>query len=193
MQEAINIDKTLMEMDSRLMLGSIDHIAPTEEEKAQMSKVWAELREQFKDTDLKIVLPDVDFSSLEERAAAFAADSLLWDDRVLGADEEYVKVVSDPDTFRAALELAHEREITEIKSGGNPIVLGCGARRVGGFVGALGALTSFSSIERRMLADNIVQIDLAEDKMMKPSFLDERSSKLRKGGGHNKFKKRKKK
>ncbi|QGZ16372.1 hypothetical protein Hena1_02220 [Erwinia phage Hena1] len=186
MQEAIDIDKTLIGMDSRFMLGSIDHMAPTEEEKAQMTKVWAELREQFKDTDLKIVLPDVDFSSLEERAAAFAADSLLWDDRVLGAEEEYVEVCSDPELLALVRQSAQERS----KEKKDVVVLGAGPGLAGGFIGAL---TSFATMERRMLADNIVHIDLAEEKMMKPSFLDERSSKLRKGRGHNKFKKGKKK
>ena len=74
-----------------------------------------------------------DFSALEQRAAEFVADAELWDNRLLGADEEFVEVCSDAEVFSAAREITQERE----KQKKDLIVLGAGPRAVGTLTGAI--------------------------------------------------------
>lgn len=152
-----------------------------------------------------VIMLESDMSPIERRARDFIESSQLWDDRVLGADEEFVEVCCDPDVYRAMEGLRNDRAEEEeeklrrvarelrqvvMDTEVDFIVLGAGPSRVGG---AVGALTSFAAMERAMLADQIISIDDSESYQMKPSFLDERGSKLRKGAGHHKFKKGKKK
>lgn len=154
----------------------------TEEQKAEMGNLMNCLKEMMKDMDIKFVMPDL--SSLEERAAAFAASAQLWDDRVLGADEEYVEVCSDPEVEQIARQISQER-LEEAK---RVIVLGSGPSAVGSLTGAI--LASLQSKHGGTYFD-IEHIPAPVDRP--PTFLDYEHTKLHKGKGHNKFKKKKKK
>ena len=127
-----------------------------------------------------------DFSSLEQRAAEFVADAELWDNRLLGADEEFVEVCSDPEVLSAAREITQERE----KQKKDLIVLGAGPRAVGTLTGAI-----IASLQKEFGGTYFDMDTIGVDtiKTDKPSNFDYNQGKLRKGKGHHKFKKGKKK
>lgn len=154
----------------------------TEEQKSEMENLTQRLREMSKEMNVKFVMPDL--SRLEERAAAFAADAQLWDDRILGAEEEYVEVCSDPELARIAHQLAQDR----LEAAKRVVVLGSGPGAVGSLTGAI--LSAIQSKHGGTIF-HIEHIPAPVDRS--PTFLDYEHSKLRKGKGHHKFKKRNKK
>ncbi|QEQ94839.1 hypothetical protein pEaSNUABM56_00039 [Erwinia phage pEa_SNUABM_56] len=183
MQEPIDIDRICMDMSDRYMLGSIGQPEPTAEEKERLSQLFDEMKEKLKDVDFKVVLPKADYNPIEKRARDFLESSQLWDDRILGADEEYVEVCSDPEVLKLGRQLDQERLEEEKKV----VVLGCGPKRVGGAVGVLMAFAQ----NRATLFDNDF-FAVEEEKL--PMFDKDYSQvKLRKGRGHNKLKKGKRK
>lgn len=184
--------------------------ALSEQEHEDLRTFYQEMREKMKDMNIRMVLPqdlypsidrklsdmvigighceiDTDLASIEERAAAFMAQAQLWDDRVLGAEEEYVEVCSDPELAQITHQIAQER-LEEAK---RVIVLGSGPRVVGSLTGAI--LASLQSKHGGTYFDvETYAVDTVNTKKDQP-FLDYHQSKLRKGKGHHKFKKGKKK
>lgn len=163
-----------------------------------------------------------DFSALEQRDAEFVADSELWDNRLLGADEDHVKVCSDRElvqiinsiisvlpenqksitVYSGADAAKYQREHSSIPTSRSlarqltqgsleenkkVVVLGAGPKRVGGAVGVLMALAQ----SRAVLFDTETWA-VEEEKL--PMFdKDYNQVKLRKGRGHNKLNKGKRK
>lgn len=159
-----------------------------------------------------------DFSALEQRDAEFVADSELWDNRLLGADEDHVKVCSDRElvqiinsiisvlpenqksitVYSGADAAKYQRENSSIPTSRSlarrltqesleenkkVVVLGAGPKRAGGAVGVLMAFAQNRAAEHWAVE---------EEKL--PMFdKDYNQVKLRKGRGHNKLKKGKRK
>lgn len=160
-----------------------------------------DLKEAF---DLDATLIEYDMSHIEQRAQEFFESSQLWDDRILGAEEEFTEICADPDAYRATRDLARDRDETKdeelrrialelrqvIKERGNDIiVLGGGGRRVGTLTGAI-VQSIVSSYAQFFVAD-------AETLPAKDIFDNQpvhyKQDRIRKGKGHHKFKKGKKK
>lgn len=138
MDKVTDLDGVLMEFRKDYPLGLYPmHMMQTEEDKQRLIKLQEELKEICKDVDFKVVLPKADYNPIV-CARDFIESSQFWDERILGAEEEYVGVCSDPELLGLVRQLAQGR---------------------------------------------------SKEKMMKPSFLDEQRSKLRKGRDHHKFKK----
>lgn len=182
------------------------HKELSRQEHEELREFYQNLREKMKESNINFVLPgghydlidrelsdmvigighceiESDLSRLEER---FAADAQKWDDRLFGADEEFVEVCSDPEVLAAARQITQERE----KQKKDLIVLGAGPRAVGTLTGAI-----LASIQRKHGGTYFDMETFGVDtiKTDKPHNFDYNQGKLRKGKGHHKFKKGKKK
>lgn len=160
----------------------------SEVEKEALRKLNDRVVDLMEKHGIKVVLPDADFTGIEDHARKFMEDAQLWDDRVYGADEEFVEVAVLPDWATTPLGGESKRPNNlfsrEESDGGKKIVvLGAGHGKICSSLSAAllaGATTLYSDT----WSPNHVERAL---------FSDYDQTRLRKGKGHNRYKKGKKK
>jgi len=162
------------------------HSDLSEAEREALNKLNIEIVDLMKKHNIKVVFPtgleplksqlEADFTGIEESARKFMEDAQLWDDRIYGADEEFVET--------ADVKLPRNLFAREETDGGKKIVvLGAGHGKICSTLTAA-LLAGVTTLYNDTWSPNHVERAL---------FSDYNQTRLRKGKGHNRYKKGKKK